>query len=545
MGILNKATKTFFDENRGRYITYEIPFDCLGENIASEIIEAFSQLTGHYHARSRDQAWRSVTRFVRYLWLCHFDENSDGVDIVTGFGNHIKENKQLKKSNGVHYVFVKRLVNWLSETTGKNYWKGHDAQYVDFKREAHTFRGNDLSSEQLKTIVDACKASIARIKHQFSLREKVLSGGEVTDQDLPRKDRDKLKRLLAFESQGIWTKAEIATAGGATMTKDGFRELAAFRELTQEACLPIYLMLMIHTAANPYALMEVKKDCMVTNPMDVGSVYLNWGKGRASKAQQLSLSKSGNYSVFTLVNLVVDMTAPIRHLAADADRDLLFITRHGGKSKRLSSQGLHNYLAAFREQNNLPYFTFSDIRRTIAELVFSRTKSIEEVANVLQHKNHKTTHLYLRSDTAKQQSYQNVAKFQGLMLSVVTATSHTSPERYETVYGFECASPLSGEVGRSRKGEPCLEFLMCASCKHALIPIDDTMVIARIIRAREHLKEMSSKSMLDSESRVRYESVYKPILDIIETEILAKVKGSMLKEAEKAADNLVRLPVMY
>jgi len=233
------------------------------------------------------------------------------------------------------------------------------------------------------------------------------------------------------------------------------------------------------------------------------------------------------------------MTVPIRHLASSADGSLLFITRTGVKAKRISVQSMHNYLGKFREAHDLPYFTFADIRRVVAEFVYSKTSSLGEVAKLLQHRDESTTKLYLRSPAIAQSSYERLAKFQGQMLSFDSIESD-----YETVLGFQCAAPKSGFAGGSRKGEPCLEFLSCATCKNAIVAIDDPVAVARIIRAKEHLEGMEKKSLLDQEDRVRFDKVYRPLLNIINQDVLVKVSRATTQQALKLRATIPDIPVL-
>lgn len=539
------ARATFFDDNKKVYVSYELTHKFLGEKIANDIVAAFSALTGHYHCRSRDQAWRSVKRFADYLFIIDFNSDSYGIDIVEGFGIYLTNNHKLKKTNGTHYVFIKRMVNWLAEETERLVWQNHGLTHVSFTREVENVRDNFISPERLRNISFACKRAIKQAKRDFGVRTRLEAEGARADCELSPRDISNLTKLIAYEIEGVWTQRQLVDSGSATLGSVGIRRLARYKELTQETCLPIFLLIMIQTAANPYALMEINKDCLMVNALDGSSITLEWNKGRAAKVQRMSSLSKGSYSVATLVDLIIKMTQPIRHLASMADQDFLFITRTGTKAKRLCIQGLHNYLAVFREQHGLGYFTFSDVRKSVAGLVYSNSGSVENVTQLLQHKNVKTTEIYLRSDAVRQQRLINVTKFQGMMIGLAEATSESTVESYDTTLGFECAAPLSGHIARSRKGEPCLEFLACAGCKNAIVAVDDARVISRIIRARDHLIKMEGASHFSTDARSRYVSLFQPILTIIQKEILARVAKSVIKKAEALALKLPTLPEIY
>ncbi|MNJ67036.1 hypothetical protein D3C77_631700 [compost metagenome] len=85
---------------------------------------------------------------------------------------------------------------------------------------------------------------------------------------------------------------------------------------------------------------------------------------------------------------------------------------------------------------------------------------------------------------------------------------------------------------------------MCATCKHAVIPVDDPNVVARILRAKKHLEMLESNSMYDHEARARFDKVYRPILTIITRDIIARISAATLKVANKLAPMMPDIPVL-
>lgn len=538
---MQKIKKTFYDENKKRNVSYVLSSSLLGNSIASDLMDGFAEITGHYNSRSRDQAWRSVMKFVRYICSIGIDDSSVGLDVVSGFAEYLKKSERLRKTNGSHYNFIRRLIRSISEASANPIWFDQGLKYESFIREKKCDRDNQISTGQLRRIATACKKEIIAIKEKFSLREFVQRNDLSMHPSYTERELTDLKQLILNEQRGLWTQKELLIDGQSVLASSGLRRHSSYKELTIEATLPIFLLIMIQTAANPFSLMEINRDCILDNPLDPNSVTLEWAKHRASKAQKISLIRAGNFSVYNLIQLIVDMTDPIRHLAGDADSDFLFITRTGRKAKRLSCQGLHDYLDRFRANHNFEHFTFTDIRRAVAELVYDRTNSVKEVKKVLQHHDERTTMLYLRGDAVVQRRYEKVAGFQGQMLML---TQKRIEENYETVLGFECSAPFTGAAGESKKGEACLEFLMCATCKNAVVPIDDPHTVARIVRAQDYLEKLEITSLLDHEDRQRFDKVYRPILDIIRNEILSNVTSKTLKAAKNLTLTIPSLPVL-
>ena len=85
---------------------------------------------------------------------------------------------------------------------------------------------------------------------------------------------------------------------------------------------------------------------------------------------------------------------------------------------------------------------------------------------------------------------------------------------------------------------------MCATCKNAVVPIDDPHTVARIVRAQDYLEKLEITSLLDHEDRQRFDKVYRPILDIIRNEILSNVTSKTLKVAKNLKLTIPSLPVL-
>ena len=252
---MSKVTKTFFDENRQRHVTYSLLAYFIGFEVASNIMSAFEDLTGHYNCRSRDQAWRSVKIFVHYLRTIGFDSEVSRTDVLTGFASFLDGKTRLRKTNGTHYNFIRRLILWMASVSEDNVWVGQDLRYVNFIREQKCDRDNSISNEQLREISSACKKAIVDARMKFKVREDILNGLSVRSNDVSPKDILSIKRLIEYEGEGIWTQAQLCSAGASTLGTSGLRRLSRYKELTFTTCLPIFLLMMIQTAANPMALM--------------------------------------------------------------------------------------------------------------------------------------------------------------------------------------------------------------------------------------------------------------------------------------------------
>lgn len=532
----------FFDPLRGRPDIYDFSIFLVDERLRLEIMESFKSLTGHYVARSRRQAWRSIIKFMEFLSDSNVSADcKPGNDLLSDFYSHSKTSGILDKTIGSHYNFVRRTLIWLSENGDMEIWRDQKIGKKTIYRESKNYRANDLDSRDLKKISELCKKNVTDAKKRFLLRERISNELEVSDFELSEYEKEALRRLIESEKLGLWTQREFK---GKVLCHAPLRKLARFRELTYQDAVPILLLIMIQTAGNPLAIMELKTNCIEDHPFDSERCVVVWSKGRAAREQSKSFLRKGQYGVPELIKLVLEMTSPIRHLASDSDKEMLFITRNGNRAARISVQGIHNALERFRIDNDLSKFSFADIRKAVAGVVLKNTGSVLEVASLLQHKNIRTTDLYLQGREAQEKQYENLYTYQGEMLKLSSvATFKIEPE--ETIFGFGCKDSESGAAKGSVKGQVCVQFLSCATCPNALIVIDDPNYIARILRSRNSLLDFKQRALVDSDYQVRFDSICAPILKIINDEILPSVNKKTLLEAESICKGLPRIPVVY
>jgi len=66
-----------------------------------------------------------------------------------------------------------------------------------------------------------------------------------------------------------------------------------------------------------------------------------------------------------------------------------------------------------------------------------------------------------------------------------------------------------------------------------------------MIRAEEQLLLLKTKSVDSLDSLARFESVFKPILLIIQEKLLGKVRSEVMKSAKALAKELPPVPVLF
>ncbi|QXE12587.1 hypothetical protein HXW87_02690 [Pseudomonas sp. Y5-11] len=535
----------FYDPERKRWNTYDFEIVGLDHTIAQDLKDAFVELVGHYHPRSRIQAWRSTRLLCSCIVERKISFEDDCKDILAGYALFLDSGKRLKKTIGSHYNFARRLVDWLSGVSESIFWKRQVIQLFDFTRERKNNRDNDVSYKDLQRIVSVCKKEIAGVTKDFAVSRAIGKGEAVSHPDLTAEDIEVISVLIGAAKENAWTRAEIRAKIGRTINLISLKKFRHYRELTYRAALPIYILLLVEMAANPVALMEIEATCYDTDPADETRAFIRWEKGRSGREQQLSFLNAGKYSAPSLIELVLTLTETTRHLAQPGDERLLFLIRTGHVARRFCVQSLHNYLSDFRDLYGFPYFNFSDLRKAVSAFIKNK-KTAKDAKNHLQHKDIATTNrFYLNGKQAQQDSYEKVAAYQGELITAVLADETDGQSRYSTLFGFSCHGAKEGRAPNSVRGEDCLEFLSCATCPNALVVVDDPRFVARIIKSQMALEKMERECQLSADQIMRFESVFRPILSIISEQIVPRISRKVIDRAERMLDQLPELPMVY
>jgi hypothetical protein len=135
------------------------------------------------------------------------------------------------------------------------------------------------------------------------------------------------------------------------------------------------------------------------------------------------------------------------------------------------------------------------------------------------------------------------------MVTLATRTGHgkgdsTEAPAVDTMTGIHCRDPLSGIAPGSVKKQPCLQWLECCRCPNAVVVRDDPVVVARIIKAAQSLRELRGQAATSAEATQHYESAFRPTLHVIESQILPRIAKSVRLEAEALASQLPTVPLL-
>ena len=464
------------------------------------------------------------------------------MDALRNFGKALVDGGLLRKTAGSHHNFMKLMFDWIeSNEIDSGSWTYQTKIAYNFSRETDCERSNAISKSELGAIYRACLKDIDVITMNFRLGVRISNGEDLPIPDLTLKEYNALVSVLRVRKQKVGDVALCDSPQPKRLDNKSIVRTKRFQELSTENMLPLYLILILKSAANPDGIRNLLLDCIEENATDSESIFFKWDKGRSNREQKILSPKKGRSSIFALVSLIKEMTSHTRGLADEYESKYLFITQKNSGVSRVSVQSLHDRLAEFRVRHGLNFFCFSDIRKAIANMVHAKTSSLSAVQGVLQHKDVRTSKIYL-DERAGESNFERLHKFQGDLISLASAKTKSDNA---TMLGLTCKNPLEGIAPKSKKGEICLEFLKCASCPNALVIKDDALNVARIIRARDSLEEMKAESTLHTDALDRYMNIYEPILNIIKKQILPKVGKQIITKASEIAKSLSPLPRMY
>lgn len=538
----------FWDDERGRDDRYDFTTLGLPANIAGSFALAFKVITGGYRKTSRRQFWLLLRRFVEYLRSGSDDALTllSDPEVLLRYKEALVRQQKLQKTAVPRVNGALRIMRWLVENEDGPWrsvilFKGATAT---LSREKHRVRNNEVSPQLLHRIVSACKCEVDQFINKLSVRERVLRGEAVPSAELDGIRLDLLRQVLSLDAAQIYTQRDLIRVHRSGLIEVGMRRVEPFRALTNRTALPYYILLIVNTCGNPVGIMNLERDCVQPHPTDALKRRIYWGKGRSHREQAFDVLASGKYSAVRCVTDLLRLTEPIRHLASAIDVNKLMITRRAHKGRRVCVQSLHNALTAFRAQHCLPHFTFADLRKAAAVAIDEHAKSSKVVKKALQHKNGRTTRIYLQARRSVERRYEGVLQYQGQMLSLATAAPTKTPAPADTLAGIRCRDPLAGIAPGSTRNHPCLQWLECCRCPNAIVVRDDPVVIGRILRAAQSLRDMREQAATSAEATQHFESAFRPTLHVIETQILPRITKRVRVQAEAIAATLPALPLL-
>jgi site-specific recombinase XerC len=323
-----------------------------------------------------------------------------------------------------------------------------------------------------------------------------------------------------------------------------------------ESLFPYYLLILIHAAGNPEAIVALDVDCLQSIPLLDDRELLIWTKHRADTLQRRSFRSLDSFEPPTLVRELVQWTQRLRRHVPPADRGRLFLYKGHEGVTGLSLQMAKLLKRRFSAHHHLPHFTFASIRASVLTAFYRVSGDLRQVKEIANHAHLSTTVGYVQGPEVQTQNRVRVAALQSAFLGHIehpsplvrpydqrdagrtqsSALRSPTPGAAVSMFGFNCKDAFAGVAPGTRAGELCTHFLGCFTCPNAIITADAAS-LARLLQARDHLQVASSYL-----HPARWESIYAPQLRILQEDILTRFSGRELAAAMPLLGTLPPLP---
>jgi len=457
---------------------------------------------------------------------------------------------------------LKALVTWL-----QRYRPDLAPEAIEFPCRPFPPRGMEaeprraLSKREIESVLRAARNEISAhwARYQAGLQAAARPDGtRQSSAPLRKRDVDTLEAFLAVCAErfgGRLPKARELTRPGSSMSAfhkalrryGGAKAVQSYLHATAETLTPYLLLLGAQLYANPMALLELKRDCMVDHVLLDGRVVVIWNKGRARREQRRSFLRRGSASVPNLIEQVRAMTQPLLAYAPQKHRHLLFLIeghmQDGPSVVPASKVDLRNQLERFVARHNLNSDSGGPLSLSLAALRptgltlahHALGGDVLKTQALANHADPATTERYIRSPSLKAAHDAALGRLQtqfvssvreGVLTHVQTPTPRaTQDSAHTSAGGFTCRDPLGGIGPGQKAGSLCTAWLGCFTCPNAVIPLA-TDVLARLLATQRALLE--ARRTLAPE---RWSAIYEPKLQILERDILPRFPPDMLASA--------------
>lgn len=389
------------------------------------------------------------------------------------------------------------------------------------------------SEDTIKNILAICYERIEATEQRLAEGLRIMND---TSLDAPPISQT-LRTLLKLGGGRVPTQKILNAASHLGLGKyGGIPKLRMMLEPMQEDIFFFYLAIVVQTSGNPQSILELKIDAIERHPVRTDLERIVWSKYRSGRQQYADFPRSKEWGAPNILRRLMTLNKQCRIFAPRHLCNQAFLSSNKKSTiSVLTWQGLHNLFDDFIAKYELPKFNLKDLRVSGAVLHHQAAKSQVAAQHRLNHVEISTTEIYTPREGRRRHYDAVILKFQGELVKMgkisTTPWSTPAPDApIETVFGFSCRDSLSGAIPGSRAGVECLEFLQCAGCANALIPVDDVSVISRLLATIDALND-AKKRAIKGGWVARYDRVYAPVRSIIMNDILPHVADGVKLKA--------------
>lgn len=436
-----------------------------------------------------------------------------------------------RKTAHSYYSHLCRILRWLlSNRPGSlpHNLRIPPSDYSSARYEPGDARA--ISVEDLEQIAEAAVREVRQVRENHSLAKKLLAeGGErlarVKAEGHLTARWKTLADVLFYLVNEVGIESSPPLRITPTLRQSGLPSfnsiLNMYVPVSDRSLIPFLVLLFIRTAINVESLYHLKRDCLREHPLPLGLTVLEFDKPRAGSARikTLDFPTHQKNGVVDLIRFLTEYTAPLVPLARREESEELFLFKSPGNGENEVRSPGANFtlrgLKSFIEQNNLPHFTFAQIRPTIATLIYLQTRDIFRVKRLLCHASVTMTLNYIKPELTRRRHDTQIRDGIESILRLVTdaparfgkpavfvreidsvlegkvAEGEVSREQASLIRNggcttgvSRCRDPYDSPIPGEQKGRLCRQLHMCLFCPNAWVFEED---LPKVIYYRDSL----------------------------------------------------------
>ena len=507
--------------------------------VATALKASFISCCIHNSVETQRQSWRSIRKFCLFLIFNGYQKsNVLPKSVLVEFLAWLNTKKLQQDTVVSIFNLIRTLILWC-ERNHSNVIAGNLINPISRGRRSYQTSKEFISVDNLKKILSVCYEQINSVDQRITQNLDNLEKnkfGKFEDEKFTL-----LNELLNLGNGRIPTQKVLGKTNPSLNTKaqkvGGLRHLKSMIFLTPVDLLPFYIAILIQTAGNPMAILEMDRDCLISNPIRSDRISVFWYKKRSGTEQKADFNAVKKFSAPNIIKRLIKLTINLVPFANHRHKKSLFIAYNKEGAFVPCMQMLHLLLNDFISKNSLDNFDFKNFRNTSADLHHQVSKNILIARNKLNHKSTRTTQSYIHTTYLIEEYNELIADSQEAIIatslnnkSVSIKDNDNKDRKFSTVFGFNCNNPFEGIAPGSVKGHLCFKFFHCATCPGSIVTLDDPFVVGRLKQAELELLSAQKRSITEGWAD-RFNEIYLPTLKIIQNNLLSKVAPHILVKA--------------